>query len=177
VLVSVRAYPFRTPAGPGGFSAGGLDGVGGPVVLAGLPYDRVAVVLAAVMDRDSHPQGQGGLALADGLAAVVAALVGRDAVVGVEPVEGPLPLADRVAGELGVGVGELVGQAGVVVAVAGLEVAAEAAGDLVGRPLAELMPADGGRGLQVGQQLGVAVGHGPVLVGPVQGWPVVWGGV
>jgi hypothetical protein len=29
------------------------------------------------------------------------------------------------------------------------------------------------RGLQVGQQLGVAVGPGPVLVGMVELWPVV----
>jgi hypothetical protein len=89
------------------------------------------------------------------LAAVVAGLVGGHAVVGVEPVEGPFGLADGVAVELGVGVGELGGQAGVVVAVAGLEVAAEAAGDLVEGPVGELMAADGGRGLQM-LQLAVA---------------------
>jgi hypothetical protein len=90
-------------------------------------------------------------------------LVGGHAVVGVEPVEGPLVLADRVPGELWVGVGELGGQAGVVVAVAGVQVAAEAAGDLVEGPVAELVAAEGSRGLQVLQQLvpaleGVAVG-------------------
>jgi hypothetical protein len=41
----------------------------------------------------------------------------------------------------------------VVVAVAGVQVAAEAVGDLVGRPLLELVAAEGGRGLQVRQQL------------------------
>jgi hypothetical protein len=54
-------------------------------------------------------------------------------------------------------VGELVGQAGVVVAVAGIQVAAEAVGDLVDGPVAELVAAPGGRGLQVVQQLGVAL--------------------
>ena len=82
-------------------------------------------------------------------------LVGRHAVVGVEPVEGLFGVADRVAPEAGVGVGELVGQAGVVVAVAGVQVAAEAAGDLVEGPVGELMAAEGSRGLQVLQQLPV----------------------
>jgi hypothetical protein len=90
------------------------------------------------------------------LAPVAAALIGGHAVVGVEPVEGPFGVADGVAREVGVGVGELVGQAGVVVAVAGVQVATEAAGDLVEGPAGELMPADGGRGLQVLQQLAVA---------------------
>jgi hypothetical protein len=40
-------------AGAGGLVAGGLDGLGGAVVLAGLPDDRVGVLLAAVVD--SHP--------------------------------------------------------------------------------------------------------------------------
>jgi len=69
-----------------------------------------------------------------------------------------------------VAVGELVGQAGVVVAVAGLEVAAEAVGDLVGRPFLELMAAEGGRGLQVFQQLRVALLELAVLGGSVQVW-------
>jgi hypothetical protein len=43
--------------------AGGLDGVGGPVVLAGLPDDRVAVVLTGVVDGHPDPEGEGGLAL------------------------------------------------------------------------------------------------------------------
>ena len=75
------------------------------------------------------------------------------------------------------GVGELVGQAGVVVAVAGVQVAAEAAGDLVLGPVAELVPAEGGRGLQVGQELLLAVADLGVLVGPVQVWPSAPGGV
>jgi len=79
---------------------------------------------------------------------------------------------DWVALEVGVGVGELGGQAGVVVAVAGVQVTAEAAGDLVNGPVAELMTAEGGRGLQVLQQLAVA---GVGLAGWVW-WPV-WGGV
>jgi hypothetical protein len=89
------------------------------------------VVLAAVVDGHPHAHGQGGLAVADGLAAVVAALVGRDAELRVEPVEGLLSVADGVALEVGVGVVELVGQAGVVVTVPSLQVAAEAVGDLV----------------------------------------------
>jgi hypothetical protein len=124
------------------------------------------------VDGHPHAQGEGGLALPDRLAPVVAALVGGDAVVGVEPVEGLFGISDRVAGEVGVGMGELGGQAGVVVAVAGVQVAAEAAGDLVDGPVAELMAADGGRGLQVLQQLAVA---GAGLAGWVW-WPV-WGGV
>ena len=117
------------------------------------------------------PEGEGGFPLSDRLAAVVAALVGRDAVVGVEPVEGPLAVPHGVAGEFGVGVGEVVGQAGVVVAVAGVQVAAEAAGDLVNRPVAELMAAEGGRGLQMLQQLPTAIGEA------VGVWRPGWGGV
>jgi hypothetical protein len=45
--------------------AGGVEGVGGSVVLAGLPDSRVAVVLAAVVDGHPDPEGQGGLALGD----------------------------------------------------------------------------------------------------------------
>jgi hypothetical protein len=74
--------------------------------------------------------------------------------------------------EVGVGVGELVGQAGVVVAVAGVQVAAEAAGDLIDRPVAELMAADGGRGLQVLQDFLAVVEK--VAVGV---WRPGWGGV
>jgi hypothetical protein len=44
----------------------------------------------------------------------------------------------------------------VVVAVAGVQVAAEATGDLVLGPVAELMAAEGSRSLQVLQQLPVA---------------------
>ena len=122
------------------------------------------VVLAAVVDGHPHPEGEGGFAVANGLAAVGVVLVGGDAVVGVEPVEGLLGVADGVALELGVGVVELVGEAGVVVAVAGVQVAAEAVGDLVEGPVAELVTAAGGRGLQVVQQLGVAPSQG-VAVG------------
>jgi hypothetical protein len=67
--------------------------------------------------------------------------------------------------------GELIGQAGVVVAVAGVQVAA-AVGDLVDRPVAELMAAEGSRGLQVLQQLPVA-SDGVA----VHGWWSGWGGV
>jgi hypothetical protein len=49
--------------GAGGLGAGGVEGVGDAVVLAGLPDDRGGVVLAAVMDGHTDPQGQGGLAL------------------------------------------------------------------------------------------------------------------
>jgi hypothetical protein len=89
-------------------------------------------------------------------------LVGGDTEVGVEPVEGLLGVADDVALEVGVGVAELVSEAGVVVVVAGVKVAAEAVGNLVFGPVAELVAAPGGRGLQVLEQLrpplqGVAV--------------------
>jgi hypothetical protein len=53
------------------------------------------------VDGHPHPEGEGGLPLQDRLAAIVAALVGGDAELGVEPVEGPLTLADDVALELG----------------------------------------------------------------------------
>jgi hypothetical protein len=72
------------------------------------------------VDRHPDPKGQGGLAVADGLAAVAAALVGRDAVVGVELVEGLFGLSDRVPLDVGVGVGELVGEAAVLMAVVGI---------------------------------------------------------
>ena len=123
------------------------------------------------MDGHPHPQGEGGLPLVDRLAAVAAALVGRDAIVGIQLVEGAFALADGISGELGVGVGELGGQAGVV-AVAGGQVAAEAVGDLVLGPVAELMTAEGGRGLQVLQQLLVA---GDGVAGGV--WWAGWVGV
>jgi hypothetical protein len=113
----------------------------------------------------------GGLPLPDGLAAVVAALVGGDPVVGIQPVEGVFGVADRVALEVGVGVAELGGEAAVVVAVAGVQVAAEAAGDLVERPVAELMPAEGGRGLQMLPQLAVADDG---LAGRVWSWGWAW---
>jgi hypothetical protein len=52
-------------AGAGGLGAGGVEGVGHAVILAGLPDGRVAVVLAAVVDRHADPEGEGGLALGD----------------------------------------------------------------------------------------------------------------
>jgi hypothetical protein len=133
---------------------------------------RVAVVLAAVMDGYPNSEREGSLPVADRLAPEGAALVGRDAVVRVEPVKGLLGVADGVALKVGVGVGELGSQAGVVATVAGVQVAAEAAGDLVNRPVTELMTAVGGRGLQVLQQLPVA--DDGVAVG---GWWAGWAGV
>jgi hypothetical protein len=100
-------------------------------------------------------------------------LVGGDAVVGVEPVVGLLGVPDGVALELGVGVVELVGEAGVVVAVAGVQVATEAIGDLVEGPVAELVTTPGGRGLQVVQQLG-AVLQGIAFRAV---WRLGWGGI
>jgi hypothetical protein len=68
------------------------------------------------------------------------------------------------------------GQAGVVVAVAGVQVTAEAGGDLVDWPVAELMTAEGGWGLQVLQQLCSALyGVGVLLLAGV--WRPGWGGV
>ena len=108
------------------------------------------------MDGDPDAQGEGGFPLSDRLASVVAALVGGDAVSGVEAVESLFAVADSVALDIGVRVVEHVGQAGVVVAVAGVQVAAEATGDLIEGPVAELVAAPGGCGLQVFQQLAVA---------------------
>ena len=67
--------------------AGGLDGVGGAVVLAGLPDDRVRVVLPCVVDGYADAEGEGGLALGDVAVADVVRAVGGDAEGGVEPVE------------------------------------------------------------------------------------------
>jgi hypothetical protein len=87
VLVSVRG---RTPAGPRALAAGALEGIGHAVILAGLPDDRVGVVLAAVVDGHPDPEGEGGLALGDVAVANAAGAVGGDAEGGVEPVEGLL---------------------------------------------------------------------------------------
>jgi hypothetical protein len=74
------------------------------------------------------------------------------------------------------GVAEHMGQAGVVVAVAGGQVTAEAVGDLVDGPVAELVATPGGGGLQVFQQLVSAVpGVAVLLVAGV--WRPGWGGV
>jgi hypothetical protein len=116
------------------------------------------------MDGHPHPEGKGGFPVPDRLAPEAAALVGGDPVVRVEPVEGLFGVADAVALEVGMGVGELVGQAGVVVAVAGIQIAAETAGDLVDGPVDELVTADGGRGLEVLQQLPVVDGGTAVRV-------------
>jgi hypothetical protein len=124
------------------------------------------------VDGHPDPQGEGGFPLPDGLVAVGASLVGRDAVVRVEPVEGLFGVADGVPGEVGVGVAELGGQAGVVVAVAGVKVAAEAASDLVDGPVGELMTAEVGRGLQVLQDFLSVVEK--VAVGV---WWPGWGGI
>jgi hypothetical protein len=78
---------------PDGLEAGAAGGVGGPVVLAGHPDDRVRVVLAGFRDGDAGAEGQGGFAVMQGLAAVGIVGVGGDAVVGVEPVEGLLEVA------------------------------------------------------------------------------------
>jgi hypothetical protein len=80
-----------------------VDGVGNPVVVAALPDDRVGVVLAAVVDSHPHPESEGGLTVTDGLAAGGVVLVGRDANVGVEPVEDLLvgPLGRWVSDRLG----------------------------------------------------------------------------
>jgi len=88
---------------------GGAGGVGRLVVLAGQPHDGVGVVLAAGGDGDADAEREGGFAVAEGLAAVGIVGVGRDAVVGVEPVEGLLPVA---GGRLGVGGALLAGRVG-----------------------------------------------------------------
>ena len=85
--------------GTRGLAAGGLDGVGHAVVLAGLPDDRVGVVLAAVVDGDADAEGEGGLALGEVAVADAVSAVGGHPIGGVEPVKGPLglDLPDRMA--------------------------------------------------------------------------------
>jgi hypothetical protein len=104
VLVSVLADSLGSAAGAGGLGAGGLEGVGHAVVLAGLPDDRVAVVLAAVVDGHPDAEGEGGLALGDVAVADWVGAVGADAEGRVESVEGLL------AGPLGRRLGAVVGQ-------------------------------------------------------------------
>jgi hypothetical protein len=82
-----------------------VEGVGYAVVLAGLPDDRMGVVLAAVMDSDPDPEGEGGLALGEVAVAEAVGAVGGDAEGGIEPVEGLLAglkvfLANRKLGGL-----------------------------------------------------------------------------
>jgi hypothetical protein len=81
--------------GAGGLVAGGLDGVGDAVVLAGLPDDRIPVVLPCVVDGHPYSQGEGGLALGDVAVADAVGAVGGDTEGGIQPVEGLL------AGRLG----------------------------------------------------------------------------
>src|SRR5215217_5707246 len=70
------AESFRTLSLADGLEAGPVGGVGGPVVLAGQPHDRVGVVLAAGRDGDPGAQGQGGLSVLHGLSSVAVAGVG-----------------------------------------------------------------------------------------------------
>jgi hypothetical protein len=149
-----------------------LDGVGHAVVLAGLPDDWIGVVLAAVVDGHPDSEGEGGFAVTNRLAAVIAVLVGGDAVVGVEPVEDAFGVAKASRSRSGWVWPNSWARRGVVVAVAGLKVAAEAVGDLVDGPVLELVAAEGGRGLQVRQQFHPAVGE--MAVG---GWRPGRGGV
>src|SRR5215217_2829811 len=106
------AEPFRTVPLADGLEAGPVDGVGGPVVLAGQPHHRVGIVLAAGGDGDAGAEDQGGFAVAHGLAAVGVVGVGGDAVVGIQPVEGLLQLA---GGRRGVGGALLQGRVGAAV--------------------------------------------------------------
>src|SRR5215213_9684864 len=55
------AEPFRAVPLADRLDAGTVGGVGGPVVLAGQPHDRVGVVLAAGSDGDSGAGGPGRL--------------------------------------------------------------------------------------------------------------------
>src|SRR5512133_3934107 len=84
------AHPFWTTAAPDQLAAGGAGGVGGSVVLAGQPHDRVGIVLAGDRDGDPGAEGEGGFAVAHALVAVGAVGVGGDAEGGVELVEGLL---------------------------------------------------------------------------------------
>src|SRR5437762_2092292 len=92
VLLLVRAAdglafgtgPLRAVPGPGGLGVGGVDRLGDPIVLAGLPDDRIPVVLAAVVDGHPDPEGEGGFAVADRLAAVAVLVVGGHAELGIQ---------------------------------------------------------------------------------------------
>jgi hypothetical protein len=100
--------------------AGGVDRLGHAVVLAGLPDDRVAIVLAAVVDNDADTERQGGLALGDVAVADAVGAVGGDPEGGIEPVEGLLagplgwPAVVVVGPVVGVHLEGLVGQLVVV---------------------------------------------------------------
>jgi hypothetical protein len=112
------ADPLRAVPGAGGLGAGGVDGVGHAVVLAGLPDDGVAVVLAAIVDGDADAEREGGLALGDVAVADAVRAVSGHPELRVEPVEGLL--GDPLEGGMGVVVGpvavvQVVGQVGVVV--------------------------------------------------------------
>jgi hypothetical protein len=107
-----------------------VRGVDGPVVRARLPDGRVGVVLAAVMD--GHPNPRARAASRSRTAWRPSGRGGRrDAVAGVEPLEGLLGLA------LWIGPSDL----GVLVA--GVQVAAEGADEVVEGPVLELMAAPG----------------------------------
>jgi hypothetical protein len=66
--------------GPDQIAAGGVDGVSGPVVLAGLPDVRVGVVLAAIVDGYPNPEGEGNLPVLGGplAAGIVLAIKPRE---------------------------------------------------------------------------------------------------
>jgi len=118
VVLAFGADSLSAPAGSGGLVAGGVEGIGDAVVLAGLPDDRAGVVLAAVVDGHPDPEGEGDLALGDVAVADAVSAVGGHPEGGVEPVEGLLAgrlgwpvvvVVDPVVGlELGVLGGELV---------------------------------------------------------------------
>jgi hypothetical protein len=74
-----RAGPLRSTTGPDRIAAGSLDGLGGPVVLAGLPDDWVPVVLTAVVHGHPDPQGEGGFTLLGVVVADAIRAVGGDA--------------------------------------------------------------------------------------------------
>jgi hypothetical protein len=88
--LALGADPLRTPTGPGGLGAGGVDGVGGPVVLPWLPDDRVAIVLPGVVDGHPDPEGEGGLARGEVAVADAVSPVSGDPELRIEPVEGLL---------------------------------------------------------------------------------------
>lgn len=124
------------------------------------------------MDGHADPKDQGGLAVPDGLEPIGVMVVGRHPEAGVELVEGRFGVALGVGpADGGVVVAEL-GRAGVVVVVAGGQVTGEAACDLVGGPVLELVAAQDGWGLEVFQQPIAALGG--VAVGV---WRSVEGGV
>jgi hypothetical protein len=102
--LALRRVPLRALAQPGGAQGGG-----DAVVLAGDADQRAGFVLAVEGDGGAGAERQGGLALLGGVVADGVELVGGQAEVGVEPVEGVLGVDGGQGGlQRAVGLGRVV---------------------------------------------------------------------